>query len=193
MTDQFRTFFRVLSGMACTVVLLCGARGALAQKSGANVELHANSHITATDIGLPTYPGATLLKDDDNSASVDLGLTFGDFHFKMMVANYLTGHSPAEVLAFYRKSLSHYGEVLECDHGKPVGSLTVTRNGLTCADDHSGHVQVNDSKDSSNDHELRAGSPLRYRLVGIDKPQGGSTHFGLVYLELPKDSDEKQK
>ncbi|MGF7179412.1 hypothetical protein [Tunturiibacter psychrotolerans] len=193
MTNRLRSFFRVSSWITCTSVLLCGAKGALSQKPGTNVELHANSHITARDIGLPAYPGATLLKDDDNSSSVDLGVTFGDFHFKMMVANYLTGHSPTEVLAFYRKSLSHYGEVLECDHGKPVGSVTATRSGLTCADDEGGHVQVNDSKDSSNGHELRAGSPLRYRLVGIDKPKDGATHFGLVYLELPKDSDEKQK
>ncbi|NYF90967.1 hypothetical protein RBB79_15235 [Tunturiibacter empetritectus] len=172
-------------------MLFCIAEGLVAQKSDGGVELHAKSNITAAEVGLPTYPGATLFKKDaDNDAAVDMGLTFGDFHFKLMAASYVTNDSPAQVLAFYRKPMSRYGEVLECEHGKPVGALTVTRSGLTCSDDHGGHVQVNDS---SSDHELRAGSPLRYRIVGLDKSQPGATHFGLVYLELPKDSDEKKK
>jgi hypothetical protein len=177
--------------LVLAAMLFCVAEGLVAQKSDGGVELHAKSNVTAADVGLPIYPGATLFKDADNDAAVDMGLTFGDFHFKLMAANYVTSDSPAQVLAFYRKPLSRYGEVLECDHGKPVGALTVTRSGLKCSDDHGGHVQVNDS--SSSDHELRAGSPLRYRIVGLDKSHPGSTHFGLVYLELPKDSDEKQK
>ncbi|MGC2160833.1 MAG: hypothetical protein WA634_02890, partial [Silvibacterium sp.] len=81
----------------------------------------------------------------------------------------------------------HYGEVLECDHGKPVGKLTITNTGLTCSDEHGGHVQVNDSANSSHDHELRTGFPHKYRIVGIDDSDAGRTRFGLVYLELPKD------
>jgi hypothetical protein len=76
-------------------------------------------------------------------------------------------------------------------NGKPVGSHTVTRNGLTCADEHDGHAQTNVSANSSSDHELRAGTPHQYRVVGIDKSQPGSTHFGLVYVDLPKDSTKK--
>jgi hypothetical protein len=38
---------------------------------------------------------------------------------------------------------------------------------------------------------LRAGTPHQYRVVGIDKSQPGSTHFGLVYVDLPKDSTKK--
>jgi hypothetical protein len=83
--------------------------------------------------------------------------------------------------------------VLECNHGKPLGALTVTHSGLTCSDQHGGHVQVDGSANSSSDHELRAGSPHKYRIVGIDDSHAGSTHFGLVYLELPKDKDEDKK
>ncbi|WP_353069599.1 hypothetical protein RBB75_03875 [Tunturibacter empetritectus] len=184
---RFSIFF---APVVLVAMLFCVAGGLVAQKPDGGVELHAKSNITAADVGLPIYPGATLFKDADNDAAVDMGLTFGDFHFKLMAASYVTSDSPAQVLAFYRKPMSRYGEVLECDHGKPVGALTVTRSGLTCSDDHGGHVQVNDS---SSDHELRAGSPLRYRIVGLDRSHSGPTHFGLVYLELPKDSDEKQK
>jgi hypothetical protein len=157
-----------------------------AQNSGVNLALHANSNARAADIGLPVYPGATLYKDKDNDAGADLGLTFNDFHFSLLAVNYLTSDSPSQVFAFYRKPLSRYGEVLECDQGKPVGNLTVTRSGLTCGD-----LQGNSDTGSSSDHELRAGSPQKFRIVGIDESHPGSTRFGLVYLDLPKDGNAK--
>ena len=113
------------------------------------------------------------------------------FHFGLLVASYATSDSPAKVLDYYRKPLSHYGEVLECYKGKPVGALTVTHSGLTCSANKGGNVSVNGSGDSSTEHELRAGTPLRFRIVGIGDTQDGKTRFGLVYLELPKDSDSK--
>jgi hypothetical protein len=152
------------------------------QNSDVNLALHAKSHASAADIGLPAYPGATLYKDGDNSAA-DLGLTAGDFHFSLLAVNYITSDPAAKVLAFYRKPLSRYGEVLECNQGKPIGALTATRSGLTCDDG---------GKSNSNDsHELRVGTPHQYRIVGIDNSHPGSTRFGLVYLDLPKDSGDK--
>lgn len=181
--------------LAATVLAACSA-ACLAQNSESkkdsdfNLALHANTHTTAADIGLPEYPGATPYKnpdDKDSDSAVDLGFTFGNVHFQVKAASYITHDSPAQVLDFYRKPLSHYGQVLECDHGHPVGSLTVTRTGLTCSD----HANINsDSKgDSSGGHELRAGRPTRYRLVGIDTSHAGSTRFGIAYIELPNDSD----
>ena len=173
----------------------CGA--AFAQSSDVNLGLHANSHASAADVGLPAYPGAVPYRpphdkgDKDNDSSLDMGFTFGDFHLSVIVTSYETSDSPAQVLDFYRKPLSRYGEVLECDHGKPVGKLTITDSGLTCANEHGNHVQVNGSGNSSDDHELRAGTPHKYRIVGIDDSRDGKTKFGLVYLELPKDKDGK--
>lgn len=170
--------------------LLCGGHTALAQNSG--LELHANAKATASDVGLPGYPGATLLKDTDNGAAVDMGFSFGDSTFRLLAANYVTPDSPDQVLAFYRKPLSKYGEVLECNNGKPVGSLTKTRSGLTCSDQQGGDVQVSGSIDSKG-HELRAGNPHQFRIVGIDKAEPKSTRFGLVYVQLPKDEDSDKK
>jgi hypothetical protein len=181
-------FFSALPAvvLSAAIILFCAA--SFAQDAGVNLALHANSHASAANIGLPVYPGATLYKDTDNDSAADLGLTVGDFHFNLMAVNYVTSDSPAQVLSFYRKPLSHYGEVLECDQGKPVGARTVTRNGLTC-----GNEQVSDNSNSSTDHEIRAGTPHQYRIVGIDESHAGSTRFGLVYLELPKDTGEKPK
>jgi hypothetical protein len=181
-------FSSVLSAMALLAVIsFCGGVASFGQNSDGNVELHANSHASAAGIGLPVYPGATLYKDKGNDSGGDLGLSFGDFHFSLMAVNYVTKDSPQQVLNFYRKPLSRYGQVLECDHGKPVGSLTVTRSGLTCDLKDSGGT----SSYSSTGEEIRAGSPQKFRIVGVDESHPGSTRFALVYLELPKDNSKK--
>lgn len=87
--------------------------------------------------------------------------------------------SPDHVVEFYRKPLAKFGEVLECDHGKPVGSLTVTKSGLTCGNA------------SDSGHELRAGTPDQFRIVGVNGAQNGKTKFGLVALVLPKNESRK--
>jgi hypothetical protein len=174
-----------LSGLKASALLLCsvlcGCATVSAQNSGINVAMHANTQVSPADIGLPAYPGATAYKDKGNNTAVDLGFTLGSLHFSVVAANYVTSDTPVQVLAFYRKSLSHYGEVLECEGGKPVGPVAVTGSGLTCS---------NPGNGSSTAHELRVGVPHKYRVVGIDKSQAGSTQFALVYLDLPMDKDK---
>jgi hypothetical protein len=158
-----------------------------AQSSDLNLNLHAKSHAAAKDIGLPVYPGATPFKDkDSDSSSADLGISLNSFQLSVKVVTFVTPDSPEQVLVFYRKPLAKFGEVLECDHGKPVGSLTVTKSGLTCGDRQGGHSTVNGN---DNSHELRAGTPEQFRIVGVDGNRSGHTKFGLVELVLPKDKD----
>jgi hypothetical protein len=126
-----------------------------AQDSDFNLNVHANSHATAKDIGLPVYPGATPFKDkDSDSSSADLGFLLNSFHFSVKAVSFVTTDSPEHVLEFYRKPLAQFGQVLECDHGKPIGSLTVTKSGLTCGDRKSGRMTVNGS---DNDHDCGRG------------------------------------
>jgi len=177
--------------MLCAVGAACVAQDSNSKKdSDFNLALHANTHVTASDIGLPEYPGAVPYRnpdEKDSDSAVDLGFSFGNIHFVVKAASFSTHDSPAQVLDFYRKPLSHYGQVLECDHGHPVGSLKQTPTGLTCNDD--ARVNSGSKDDSSGGHELRAGRPTRYRLVGIDESHTASTRFGMAYVELPKDSD----
>ncbi len=187
MSSHLPLFPSLSATVLSAAILLVGGAVAHGQDSGVNLALHANSHTKAADIGLPAYPGATLYKDDGSDSGADLGLTAGDFHFALLAVNYVTSDPAARVLAFYRKPLSRYGEVLECDQGKPVGALSVTRSGLTCGEAGNGNTS------SSTDHEIRAGSPHQYRIVAIDDSHPGSTRFGLIYLGLPKDSGEKTK
>jgi hypothetical protein len=174
-------------------IALAGAGSAgsacFAQNSDFNLNVHANSHATAKDIGLPVYPGATPFKDkDSDSSSADLGVVLNSFHFNMRSAKFVTTDAPAKVLEFYKRPLAKYGQVLECNHGKPVGSLTVTTSGLTCGDHKNGEMTVDGS---DGDVELRAGTPEQFRIVGIDGTEAGKTKFGLVALVLPKDEEGK--
>jgi len=178
------------------VVALGGGIG-WAQDSGFHLNVNAGTHATAAQVGLPVYPGATVYKEKDKGkeedSGADIGFTLGDFHFVLKLAGYVSGDSPEKILAFYRKPLSKFGEVLECNHGKPVGALTVTRSGLTCSEQKggaNGTAEINGSN-LSDDHELRAGSPHQFRIVGIEEPKPGATRFSLIYLELPKDQKTK--
>jgi hypothetical protein len=165
-------------------LLIFGGSLTPAQNSGKGFELHANGNARAADVGLPVYPRSKLFKSVDNDAAVDMGFTFGDTHFRLMAANYLSGDSVAQILDFYRKPLARYGDVLECDHGKPVGATKTARSGLTCGD-------LKGNENSSENRELRAGTPERFRIVGIGEREGSAIHFGLVYVEMPKDHASK--
>ncbi len=165
-----------------------------AQNDDVNLSLRAKADkTTAADIGLPSYPGATpYKKSDSDSGSADLGFSFGDFKFSLQVAQYQTADPAWKVFGFYRTALGKYGDVLECNHGKPVGSPTMTHSGLTCEDDDKKKGGGMHAGDSSDSHELRAGTPKRFRVVGLsDSSTEGKTRFTLMYIELPKDSDEK--
>ena len=174
-------------------VLSWGGAVAFAQNSDFNLALHANSHASAKDAGLPEYPGATLYKTTDDNSTADLGLTLGDTHFRLVVVKYTTADSPDQVIGFFRKPLSRYGEVLECNQGKPVGAPAASHSGLTCDEQKEGHLTIADHKALSNGHDLRAGSPHQFRIVSIEDARPGSTRFALVYVDFPKDSDQAEK
>ena len=180
---EFRTVAlrRLAFGLLGTI-LCAGAGPARAQNSGKGFELHTNSNATAADVGLPVYPKSKLFKSGGSDSAVDMGFTFEDTHFRLVAANYVSGDSIAQILDFYRQPLARYGDVLECDHGKPVGVTETARSGLTCGD-------LNGNQASSENHELRAGTPEKFRIVGISEREGSAIHFGLVYVEIPKDRE----
>ncbi len=150
--------------------------------------LHVTSDsTTAADVGLPVYPGAKLSskKDKDGDKSADIHFGFGDWQFRLKVVKYETSDSQDEVLAFYKKALGRYGDVIQCSGHNAVGSPTVTNEGLTCDDSGKSH-QVNLDMGQS----LKAGSKHHQHIVGIEKTDGPGTVFSLVEIDLPITSDD---
>jgi hypothetical protein len=186
-------FFVFASSALFAAALTLGGASSNAQNSDFKLELHAGSHGSAADVGLPAYPGATLDKDTDNSCAADLGFTFGDTRFRLIVAKYVTKDSSESVLNFYRRPLSHFGDVLECSQGKPAGKQTATKSGLTCSNDKESHVTESDHSTIPGQREIRAGSPNLYRMVCFEDSDHGLTRFVLVYIETPKDSEKAER
>ena len=152
--------------------------------------IHVNTNQTsAADLGLPVYPGADIVKDKDNDKSADIHMGFGEWELRVKVVNYSASDGQDKVVAFYKKALTRYGDVIACQGNTPVGTPTVTSEGLTCADDKNTTTTVQiDRKDygtGDDSFELKAGSKRHQHIVGFQSSAPGQTRFALVALDLP--------
>jgi hypothetical protein len=152
-------------------------------------DLHVRADDTsAADVGLPAYPGAHIAPDKDGDKSADVHLGFGEWQLRVKVVTYDTSDPQDKVIAFYQKALGRYGDVIRCQGDQPVGTPTVTREGLTCSDDKgNSHVHVADDVSLS----LKAGSRHHQHIFGIEKSAGNGTRFSLVELQLPEGIDKE--
>ncbi len=152
--------------------------------------VHVNTdQTTAADVGLPAYPSAELVKDDDDHKSADIHMGFGEWELRVCAVSYETPDKKDQVIAFYKKALGRYGDVVTCQGTTPVGTPIATSEGLTCADDKDNHstVQIDrsDYGTSEDSLELKAGSKRHQHIVGFEGPENGETRFALVALDLP--------
>lgn len=167
--------------------------------------IHVNTdQTTASDVGLPLYPGATLFVNNDKHKSADVHMGFGEWQLRVRAVSYGTTDDADKVAEFYKKALGRYGDVITCKNKQPVGTPTATSEGLTCADDSNKgvNVNVNDDDNDSNGKkgahwdiheglELKAGSKRHQHIVGVqDQKEDGKTVFALVALDLPTGSDK---
>ena len=158
--------------------------------------VHVNTdQLSASDLGLPVYPGAHLSTDKEHDKSADVHLGFGDWQLRVKAVNYSTGDSKEKVAAFYKKALARYGDVITCDGNSAIGSPAVTHEGLTCADDNSKAKVHMDDNDFKQDFQLKAGSKRHQHIVGFKDNEGGLTRFALVALDLPSglDNDDSKE
>ena len=157
--------------------------------------VHVNTdQTTAADLGLPVYPGAQIVSDKDNDKSADIHMGFGEWELRVKVVNYSTPDAQDKVLAFYKKAMGRYGDVLTCQDKTPVGKPLQTAEGLTCTDNGKhNHVNVDmgSYKSGEGGLELRAGSERHQHIVGFENPVSGQTRFALVALDLPQTDGEK--
>ena len=209
-----RTPIAKAAGLLACLALAAGVAGCrIHVDKGANGEdknvqvdtpfggIHVNTdQTTAADLGLPVYPGAQIAADKEDDKSADIHMGFGEWEMRVKVVNYSTPDSQDKVLAFYKKALGRYGDVLTCQDNAPVGRPIATSEGLTCAEDKHANVQVNDHGQSFGYHsnknglELKAGSERHQHIVGFEDPENGQTRFALVALDLPSfDTDNPNK
>jgi len=188
-----RTILTPLTASAVACLLLSGCH-VIDHKNGnkdnvdigtpfGSMQVKTDNGSDTSAIGLSIYPGATPLKDvnkDTNSA--DVNMSFGNFHLGVKAAAFQTTDGQDKVLAFYRKDMAKYGDVIECKGSTSVGQPAHTAQGLACDTSNGNHVHAGDLDGS--DLELRAGSELHQHIVGVESKDGG-TKIGLVMLDLP--------
>jgi len=142
----------------------------------------------AQSTGMPTYPGALIVKkknkDDHNDGAADINMSFGSFQLRVKAVSFTTPDSPDQVLAFYKKGLTRFGTVIQCNGHEAVGTPTQTPDGLDCSDEGEHSKNVHIDNDMSGKTELKAGSKLHQHIVSIDS-QAPGTKFALVALDLP--------
>jgi hypothetical protein len=69
----------------------------------------------AQETGLPVYPGAKPLRDEDEepeSAEVKIGTSFFGMH--LAAAKFESGDAPQAIVDFYKDKMTQYGTVVEC-------------------------------------------------------------------------------
>jgi len=154
-----------------------------------SMHVKTNDDVDTAAIGLSTYPGSTLWKDDDaeaknhDSHSVNMNMNFGDFHLGVKATALRSTDSQDKILAFYRKDMVRYGEVIECQGATTIGTPTRTSQGLTCeADDNKHHEGIHIGE--GNELELRSGSDQHMHVVSV-QTKDGAQKIGLISLDLP--------
>jgi len=146
-------------------------------------DLHVGNDADARKIGLPLYPGARLVRDNDKDHdSVNLGILTEAFGIKLVVAKYDSDDAPGKIIDFYRDRLKKYGKVLECHTHEHGGDIQADADNddnheskeLKCEGDNSGPVT-----------ELKVGTEHNQHLVAIEpRDKGTGSTFALVYLHL---------
>lgn len=197
--------FRKMTALAAGVAVAGGMAGcrvhvdkdASGQEKTVQVDtpfggVHVNTNdTTAADLGLPVYPGAEVVKDDDKHKSADVHMGFGEWQLRVRVVSYASSDPRDKVTAFYKKALSRYGDVLTCEGNAPVGTPTVTGEGLGCADNGkntSVRIDDDDFGMHSGSVQLKAGSKRHQHIVGFEEDGNGKTRFALIALDLPAGS-----
>jgi hypothetical protein len=147
--------------------------------------LQVRTNPTPAQIGLSVYPGAKqkVEGDDHNAANVNISSSL--FGVKVLVIAYHTEDPPDKVIAYYKKDLRKYGNVLECKgHGHEDADLDLGHHDnekpkpLTCGDD----------KGEGKGVELKAGMSDNFHLVAVDPKDNGSD-FAIVYVATRGESE----
>jgi len=182
-TDRHVTSFYLHSACAFIVLaLLAGASGCNISKHGekgkeeVDIEtpvgsIHVNHPMSASDTGLPAYPGARPSQDSHDAKSANIDIDTSKFGVKVVAVKFETDDSPEKVLDFYRQKMKSLGKVSEC-HGS--FDLQVKNKGEA--------QQVQCEEKMGGDTELLVGDTNQHRVVKV-KPRGNGTHFDLVYIQ----------
>jgi hypothetical protein len=125
--------------------------------------------VTNPDTGLPVYPGAQPLRDDEDPESANVNVSSRWFDVRVVAAKYQSRDTQDKVLDFYRSEMKTYGTVTEC------------RGDIDFRGGRRDRRPVCTERPSSRDVQLLTGTEEQQRVVSV-KPRGTGSEFSLVYV-----------
>jgi hypothetical protein len=139
-------------------------------------DLHVGKDATAKKAGLPLYPGARLVHDENNDP-LNFGILTESFGLKLVVAKYESDDAPDKVISYYRDKLKKYGKVLECHSQKEDANMQVHSD-----DKNSSDKELTCDQNSGPVTELKVGTESNQHIVAIEPRESRGCKFSLVYL-----------
>ena len=130
--------------------------------------VNVRTDVENPDTGLPIYPGAKPMRNDDDHESADVNISSPWFGVKVVAATYESADTQDKILDFYRQEMKTYGPVTECRGDVDFRGGRERR-------------PVCKEKASAREVQLLTGTEDRQRVVSV-KPRGSGSEFALVYV-----------
>jgi hypothetical protein len=121
------------------------------------------------DTGLPVYPGARPLRDEDDPESANVNVSSRWFDVRVVAAKYESRDTQETILNFYRHQMRTYGAVTEC------------RGEVDFRGGRHNRRPICTERPASRDVQLLTGTEEQQRVVSV-KPRGTGSEFSLVYV-----------
>ena len=144
-------------------------------------DLHVGADADAKKAGLPLYPGARLVHDQNNDP-LNFGLLTESFGLKLVVAKYESDDAPEKVIAYYRGKLKKYGNVLECHSQRQGEGVQVKSDGDQSDGKNSSDKDLTCDQDSGPITELKVGTEHNQHVVAVEPRDSKGCTFSIVYL-----------
>jgi hypothetical protein len=144
-------------------------------------DLHVGPDADAKKAGLPLYPGARPVRDENNDP-LNFGILTESFGLKLVVASYESDDPPEKVISYYRGKLKKYGKVLECHSQKQDEGVQIHSDGVQSDDKNSSAKELTCDQNSGPVTELKVGTEDNQHIVAIEPRESRGCKFSLVYL-----------
>jgi hypothetical protein len=146
--------------------------------------IHVSNEATASDIGLPVYPGARLKPNqtDDDNKSANVNISGFGYSLRVVALQYESDAAPSKIVAFYDGQLKKFGDVLLChtsglDVNADIKGLDKGSHDLTCQGSGGSNI------------ELKVGTKENQHIVAVE-PEGKGSTFSLVYVRTHGKDEE---
>lgn len=146
--------------------------------------IHVSNQATASDIGLPVYPGARLKPNqtDNDNKSANVNISAFGYSLRVVALQYESDAAPSKIVSFYDDQLKKFGNVLVChtNHFDFNANVKDHDNGsheLTCEGSAGANI------------ELKVGTKENQHIVAVE-PDGKGSAFSLVYVRTHGKDEE---